>query len=290
MTKRIAYLGPPGTHSEEAALRYAPDSELVPYPSLLHVASAVEERAVDEAIVPVENSIHGSITDITDFLIGTQRARIRHELVHRVRNCLLVESGTKLEDVSVIFSHPQPLGQCRTYLQSHLPGAELIPSASTASAILDLKSNSSTGAAISTNRAAKIYGLCIAAEDIDENPENATRFLIIAERDHPRTGVDRTSIAFDFEDNKSGLLVSALQPFAERNISLTKVESRPTGRRLGRYVFLLDFEGHRTDHNVKQALAELRRQASMVKVLGSYPRSPYPLTHASEQKDTERKG
>jgi len=269
--KRVAYLGPPGTYSDEAVLRYAPDSERVPYPSLVHVAGAVEDGEVDEAVAPIENSIQGPITDILDSLIQAERTFIRGELVLAIDNCLLVLAGTAREDIGVVYSHPQPLGQCRNYLRRELPDARLVASASTVEAAMDLKNSGESGAAIAPRRAAEIYGLEIMEEGIQDNRANMTRFVVLAPSDHDRTGRDKTSIAFDFSEDASGLLFAVMQPFAERGISLARVESRPTGLRLGRYVFLMDFEGHRTDADVAEVLREVRRLSSMFKVLGSYP-------------------
>ena len=277
MSKRIAYLGPPGTYSDEAVLRYAPDSARVPYPSLAHVAGAVEDDEVDEAVAPIENSIQGSITDVLDFLIQAERTLIRGELVLPIDNCLLVLAGTEKKDVSVVFSHPQPLGQCRNYLRTELPGARLVASPSTVGAVLDVKDSDETGAAIAPRGAAEIYGLEVLEEGIQDNRANMTRFVVLAPSDHERTGWDKTSIAFDFSEDASGLLCGVIRPFAERGISLARVESRPTGLRLGRYVFLMDFEGHRTDTDAAEALEDVRKRTSMLKILGSYPRAEVEL-------------
>ncbi len=277
MTKRVAYLGPPGTYSDEAATLYAPDAERVPCPSFAHAAAAVEEGEMDEAMVPIENSIQGSITDILDLLLDAERTRIRDELVLPIDNCLLALAGVEKKDIRVVFSHPQPLGQCRNYLRTQLPDARLVASPSTVGAALDLKGSDETGAAIAPRGAAEIYGLKILEESIQDNPANMTRFVVLASSDHEPTGRDKTSIAFDFSDDASGLVFDVMRPFAERGISLTRVESRPTGLRLGRYVFLMDFEGHRTDPDVADALEDVRRQTAMLKILGSYPRADVHL-------------
>ena len=277
MSKRVAYLGPPGTYSDEAVLLYAPDSERVPYPSLAHVAGAVEDGEVDEAVAPIENSIQGSITDILDFLIQARRTFIRGELVLSIDNCLVVLPGTQKKDIGVVFSHPQPLGQCRDYLRTELPDARLVASSSTVGAVMELKDSAEPGAAVAPRRAAEIYGLEVLEEGIQDNRANMTRFVVLAPSDHERTGRDKTSIAFDFSVDAPGLLFGVMQPFAERGISLARVESRPTGLRLGRYVFLMDFEGHRTDADVAQVLEGVRRRASMFKILGSYPRAQVEL-------------
>ena len=271
--KRVAFLGPAGAFGEEAAHRYAPDAQHVPYPSNQHVAGAVEDRDVDEAVVPIENSLYGSVADVLDVLVEAKRTKIRGELLLPVRHCLIVQPGTKPEDVAKVLSHPQALGQCRKYLASHFPRALQEGTASTAGAVEAVSRGDNTSAAIASGRAAGIYGLEILQEGIQDSDTNITRFAVLANEDHPATGDDKTSVAFDFHSDAPGLVYSALRPFAERDINLTKIESRPTGSELGRYIFILDFQGHRTDPHVVETLDEIRPHMAVLKVLGSYPRA-----------------
>ena len=274
--RTIGYLGPEGTFSEGAAVTYDPEAQRVAYPSIPQVTAAIESGEVDEAIVPIENSLQGSVTDVLDFLIRTKKARIKSELAIPVNNCLMVSEGTKPGDVELIYSHPQPLGQCRKYLAENFPQIELFASLSTAGAVEDMLASDRPAAAIGPRRAGEIYGAEIVAEAIQDNPSNFTRFVVLAAVDHERTGRDKTSIAFSFDSDGPGLLYRAMGTFATRGINLTKIESRPTGESLGRYVFLADVEGHRSDELIIAALDELRGQTSELKVFGSYPQMERP--------------
>ena len=272
-SKRLAFLGPAGAYGEEAAHRYAPDAQHLPYPSNHHVAAAVEDGEADEAVVPIENSLYGSVVDVLDALVDAKRTKIRGELLLPVRHCLIVQPGTKAEDVEKVLSHPQALGQCRSYLANNLPRARQEGAASTAAAVEAVSRGDNTFAAIASGRAAGIYGLEILQEGVQDSDVNITRFAVLANEDHPPTGDDKTSVAFDFHTDAPGLVFSALRPFAERNINLTKIESRPTGSELGRYIFILDFQGHRTDPHVVETLDEIRPHMAILKVLGSFPRA-----------------
>jgi prephenate dehydratase len=271
MAKRLAYLGPPGTFTEEAALRYDASARHLPFQSLAAVATAVSSDMADEGVMGIENSLGGSVIETLDILIHETQLLICHELVLPIDHYLLAPSGTETGDIKAILSHPQALAQCRRFLESCFPRAELIAALSTTSAVEEMMSREGT-AAISTLRAAEIYGAQILASKIQDNPENATRFVVLGAEDHPRTGDDKTSLAFAFADDRPGLLVSALQEFSSRNINLSKVESRPTKERLGEYIFLVDLLGHREDPQVTEALEQVRQKATFFKVFGSYPR------------------
>jgi prephenate dehydratase len=269
--KRIAFLGPPGTFSEEAALRYAPTAQLLPFASVAAVAAAVDSGMAEEGVVAIENSIEGSVTDTLDILIHESRLSIRQELVLPVDHCLLVQPGMQAADVKVLLSHPQALGQCRRFVERCFPKAEIVAALSTAAAVEEMMARENA-AAIATRRAADLYAAEILAHDIQDRSDNLTRFVVLAETDHPSTGNDKTSLAFSFADDRPGLLMSTLQEFASRGINLTKVESRPTKERLGEYIFLLDLAGHRTDAPVVAALDAVEAQASFFRIFGSYPR------------------
>ena len=271
--KRVAFLGPAGAYGEEAAHRYAPDAQHIPYPSNQHVAASVEDGEADEAVVPIENSLYGSVTDVLDALVEAKRTKVRGELLLPVRHCLIVHAGTRAGDIVKVLSHPQALGQCRRFLASNLPNALQEAAASTAGAVEAVSRGDDTLAAIGSGRSAGIYGLEVLQEGIQDSDVNITRFAVLANEDHPATGDDKTSVAFDFHTDAPGLVYSALRPFAERNINLTKIESRPTGAELGRYIFILDFQGHRTDPHVIETLDEIRPHMAVLKVLGSYPRA-----------------
>jgi prephenate dehydratase len=272
---RLAFLGPAGTYSEEAAIAYDPALERVMYPTIAQVTQAVDDGAVPLAIVPIENSLQGAVPEVLDFLIRTSKTRIVHELALRIRNCLVVRPGMRRDEVRRIYSHPQPLGQCRGYLAKNFPNIEPVASLSTASAVADMLDSDTSAAAIAPRRAAEIYGAEVLDEDIQDNPNNFTRFVVLAPDDHPRTGKDKTSIAFAFDNDRPGLLYEVMGAFARRGVNLTKIESRPTGEKLGRYVFLIDFEGYRTDPVVAEALREVQSLTAMLKTFGSYPASIY---------------
>lgn len=270
MAKRVSYLGPPGTFTEEAALRYDPSAQRLPFQSIAAVASAVDSGMADEGILAIENSLGGSVTETLDILIHESHLAIRRELVLPIEHYLLVRPGAQAQDVRVIFSHPQALSQCRRFLERCFPKAEMVAALSTAAAVEEMLAREGA-AAIGTHRAAEIYGAHILARGIQDHEVNLTRFVVLGAKDHPPTGDDKTSLAFSFAEDKPGLLVSVLQEFSSRNINLTKVESRPTRERLGEYIFLLDLAGHRTDPLIAEALERVRQKASFVKIFGSYP-------------------
>ena len=272
MARRIAFLGPVGTFSEQAALAYAPTEELVPFPTIPAAARAVASGAVDEAVVPIENSLEGPVTYTLDILIQEDRTFINSELVIPIVHCLLARPGTRTEDVRTVYSHPQALGQCRGFLERVLPDAEVVASLSTVAAVEDLKGSPGPAAAISPRRAADLHSMEILAEGIQDGPSNATRFVVLSPSDHAPTGMDKTSLCFSFDQDSPGRLHGVLGEFADRGINLAKIESRPTKQSLGEYIFLVDCEGHREDPSVRAAIDAVRRQTSMLKIFGSYPR------------------
>lgn len=269
----IAYLGPRGTYSEEAALQYAGTAaRLVPYDTIGAVIGAVEEGGADEAVVPIENSLEGAVTRSADLLIQHTDILIRMEIVLQIHHCLLAQPGFALPLVRVVYSHPQALAQCRGYIAKKLPGAEPVASLSTAGAVKDMGSSTRPAAAISSRRAAEIFGANIIDRNIEDADNNMTRFIVLAREDAAPTGRDKTSICFDFTEDAAGTLHGALGEFATRGINMIKIESRPDRRSLGRYIFLVDIEGHREDAVVGEALAGIRRRAGLFRILGSYPR------------------
>ena len=282
---RLAFLGPAGTFSEEAALQYADDAELVPFASIPATAGAVLKGDADEAITPIENSLQGAVTDTLDVLIHEEGLHIRRELVIPIVHDLMVKPGTVLAAVRRVYSHPQALGQCQGYLERHLPGAEPAASLSTAAAVEQMMASDVPAAAIAPTRAAELYGAQVMASGIQGDDSNATRFVVLAKEDHPRTGNDLTSAAIAFAEDRPGQLHGVMGEFAQRNINLTKIESRPTRLGLGKYYFLVDFEGHRDDPPIREILERIAARASLLKVFGSYPRStigPYMAARVRE--------
>ena len=273
---RVGYLGPPGTFSEQAAMHYNRMARHVAFGDIAGVVRAAEAGEVDEAIVPLENSTEGAVTLTTDLLVHQTDLRIRHEVILPIQHCLLTEGGVGLDEVRVVYSHPQALAQCRKYLARHLPQAEPVASLSTVRAVQDMKIDGPGAAAISSWRAAEILGAFVCATPIEDSPGNRTRFVVLAPEDHRSTGRDKTSICFDFSVDGPGTLYLSLGELANRRINMLKIESRPAKSSLGRYIFLIDFEGHRTDPVVAEALACIRKRASSFKILGSYPRASEP--------------
>lgn len=272
MPKRIAYLGPEGTFTQEAAIRYDPEAELESFPTVAAVALAVSSGIAQEGVVPIENSLEGSVTATLDLLIHEARLLINRELVLPIVHCLLVKPGTRSADIQIIHSHPQSLGQCRGFLERCFPGAQLEASLSNATAAEAVAEGPAGVAAIAPRRNAELRGLEVLAHGIQDSEYNVTRFVVLTEHDSAPTGDDKTSMCFSFAGDKAGLLYEALGEFARRSINLAKIESRPAKQLLGEYVFLIDCEGHREDQPVKDAIEAVRSQASTIKIFGSYPR------------------
>lgn len=270
---RVAYLGPEGTNSHEAALRHHGETAvLVPYPDIATVIAAATAGLVDEALVPIENSTEGSVTVTVDLLIAGEAPPVVGETVVPVRHQLVARPGTRLTDIERVVSIPTATAQCRTFLRERLPGAQLFPALSTAAAVAACVHSGST-AAVGTETAARLYGMEVVAADIQDSVANATRFVALGNRRPAPTGRDRTSIVFSFASDRAGSLVGALTPFAERGINLMKIESRPTKAELGQYHFLIDCEGHELDDRVAAALVELGALTVGLRVLGAYPRA-----------------
>ena len=274
MPKKIAFLGPIGTYTDEASYLYAPSAERVPFASLGLVTSALEEGNVDEAVVPIENSLGGTVIEVVDFLIASEKSQIKGEFLLPIDHCLITRPGVKLSDIRVVVSKQEALTQCRQFLARELRFAEQVPATSTALAVVDLKEADDRTAAIGPRRAAELAGLPVLAHGIQDRKNNVTRFAVLASSSMPPSGSDKTTIAFDFDKpDAPGLVYGAMRPFADRGINLTKIESRPTGTGMGNYIFLLDLEGHIDEPHVQQAITELQGHTSTFKVLGAYPRA-----------------
>ncbi len=272
MNGKLGYLGPAGTFSEEAALYYTRTCRrrLVEYPSIPEIAEAVAGGRLEEGLVPLENSLEGGVAVTLDLLAAKDSLQICRELIYPIKHCLLSRPDTTLNNLKVVASHFQALGQCRHFLSRHLPGAVLYPAESTAAAAL--KASREEGvAAIAPRRAAALYGLNLLAEDIQDNNLNCTRFVVLAGQDHLPTGDDKTSVVIAVPDGP-GSLYHILSYFARCHINLTRIESRPARRRLGEYLFFIDCQGHRCQADLVELWPELRRESNWFKILGSYPR------------------
>ncbi|MEB3310169.1 MAG: prephenate dehydratase [Snowella sp.] len=274
MSLSIAHLGPKGTNAETAAIAYADwlqknqgqTVNLIPYPSIAQTIYAGADQAVDLAIVPVENSTEGGIAITLDALWERGNLQIQQELVLPIIHVLL-SRGIALEGIQTVYSHPQALGQCQKWLEHHLPQARLIASNSTTEAIQFIQQDP-TSAAIASPRAAKLYDFPVLAADINDYPDNCTRFWVLGLK--PSLQGSHTALAFSFPANVPGALVRPLQIFANRNINLSRIESRPTKRSLGEYLFFMDLESSQSQANLQEALAELKPYTEILKVFGSY--------------------
>ncbi len=271
MTGSLGYLGPPGTFGEQAALRYDPGANLVGLASNGAVVIAVGSGEVETGIAPIENSLEGPVNETLDALLQSEAVFIRGELVLPVEQHLIAAPGTRLEDVTLVVSHPQALAQSRGFIEKHLPNARLEAALSTAAAVTSVM-NLPGAAAIGTRRAAELAGGVVLAANVHDVALNKTRFLVLGREDAPASGDDKTSIAFTVAHDRPGTLLSVLRELADRGINLTRIESRPSREDLGIYVFFIDFEGHRDDATVAEALAAVRAQAHYFRLLGSYPR------------------
>jgi prephenate dehydratase len=268
--ERVGYLGPAGTNSEVAALRWRSGAQYVPFETVTAIARAVAGGEVDLGVAPIENSLQGTVTETVDLLIEEDGLAICGEIVLPIEHCLMVKPGVAREAIAVIYSHPQSLGQCRHYLETRFKGVQTEAALSNAAAV-EIALRTPGAAAIGPARAAEIYGAEILERHIEDSRTNKTRFVVLGRDGAPPSGRDKTSIAFAVAHDRPGTLVSVLHEFSDRQINMTKIESRPSGVELGVYVFLVDIDGHREDRMVAQALAAVREQASFFKVFGSYP-------------------
>ncbi|MBN1176786.1 MAG: prephenate dehydratase [Dehalococcoidales bacterium] len=267
----VAYQGEPGAYTEEAAFRFfGKSTKGVPYESLDEVFESVENGDAPFAMVPVENSLEGSITRAYD-LLPDSPLMVCGETELRISHCLIAIEGATLDSIKKVYSHPQALGQCRSFL-NHL-NCELIPASDTAGSVKMIKEQGlKDAAAVASAQAAEIYGMKIIAREIEDNPHNFTRFFILSKEDSPPTGNDKTSIVFSLK-HKPGALYDSLREFASREINLTKLESRPTRHQPWEYNFYMDFSGHREQKEIVEALKALEEHAVFVRILGSYPKA-----------------
>ncbi len=261
---KIVFLGPNGTFCHEAAEKIVGrQSELEPLATIEDVFEAVAKGNAEAGVVPIENSIEGSVNSTLDCL-ASSKLKIVKEFKLEVRQNLLALPGVELKNVKKAVSHPQALGQCRKFLKKL--GAELVEASSTAKACQSLDAES---AAVASKLAAKTYGLSVLKEGIQDHAENATRFVLVSKKKSECGGKCKTSIIFSVK-HAPGTLYEALKAFAEQKISLTRIESRPSREKKWEYLFFIDFEGSENDERTKKALKQLEKNARFVKILGSY--------------------
>lgn len=267
---RVHYFGPPGTFTHMAArAAFGDDARYADAGTIAGVFEAVARRQADFGVVPIENSTEGGVTFTLDSLLEIP-LQIRRELILDVAQCL-VGVNDDFSQIAHVYSHPQALAQCRLWLAKNLPHAGLVIAPSTSAAARDVASNP-RAAAISSQLAAELAGLQVIRHGIQDREENATRFIVIAEQDAPRTGSDKTSLFFS-TPHQRGALRKVLEVFDEEGINLTRIESRPAQKKRWEYVFFVDLEGHRSDPAVARALERLQAECGLLRVLGSYPRA-----------------
>ena len=265
----MAFQGEKGAFSEEAVYAFfGRKTNPQPRVSLEDVFRFVEEKRGRFGLVPIENSLEGSINRTYDLLLESD-LKVFGEVHTRISHCLIGFPGIDIGSVKTVYSHPQALAQCRNFLGNS--GVQLISAYDTAGSVKMIRErNLADSAAVASRRTAEIYGMEVLADGIEDNVDNHTRFVVLSMEDHAPTGRDKTSLVFSVK-NEAGALYRALQPFADRDINLTKIESRPTRTEPWEYYFYLDFNGHRTNSDIAGTLEELDWASLVSKILGSYP-------------------
>ncbi|MEE8422148.1 MAG: prephenate dehydratase [Dehalococcoidia bacterium] len=270
--RRLAHLGPRGTYTEAAAAAYDATAELIATQTVPAAIAAVEAGEADAAVVAIENSVEGGVTENLDYLVRDDFSlAVSGEVVLSIRHALIGAPGIDPATATTVYSHPQALAQCRERLRQLTPNAQPVAALSTAAAIEGALSEAGA-VAVGSALAAELHGATVYADDIADEPGNETRFLVLAGEDGEATGSDRTSIAFTTYHDRPGSLVDVLGHLSQRSLNMTRIESRPTRRQLGTYVFFIDFEGHRSEPAVAEALRELAQGTLWLRMLGSYPR------------------
>jgi chorismate mutase/prephenate dehydratase len=266
-TMRIGYLGPEATFTHQAAiLRFGSSLRYFPLKTITDVFNEVSKNRADYGVVPIENTTEGFVTHTLDMFVDSD-LKIVSQIVLPIQHCLL--SHSRRAQIKKLFAHPQALAQCRGWVQNNLPRVEIIETSSNARSA-ELAAKEKNSAAIAGQLAADKYRVPVLEHNIQDNAANATRFLVLGRQCSPSTGHDRTSLMISLVD-KVGALHRALASFRRYRLNMTKIESRPSKRKAWEYFFFIDCDGHASDHKVAKAIAELERQCSFVKVLGSYP-------------------
>ena len=268
---KIAFQGERGAYSENAIYTFfGEDVTVEPCRDLREVFESVAKQESEFGVVPIENSLEGSVNQTYDLFL-THDLKVKGEIIIRISHCLIANPGTPIESVKTVYSHPQALAQSRKFLEKNK--FKLIPTYDTAGSVKMLKEKAiKNAAAIASEKAAEIYHMSILAREIEDNQTNHTRFFVISKEDSPKTREDKTSIIFS-ASHTPGALYSTLEEFAKRGINLTKIESRPTKQKPWEYNFYLDFEGHRVEQRCKEVLKILEKKMTFLKILGSYPRA-----------------
>jgi len=273
----IAYLGPGGSYTEMAKDLFCKKYELggyqQPMSTIKSVLEFVDNNPNTIGVLPIENSIEGAVRETIDNLIRTKNPNIRilSEVVMPIKQCLLSRT-TELYSITGVISHPQALAQCQDFIHNELPcGLNIIQVASTAEAARSLQNYNLTYAAIGSEKTAEIYNLNILKENINDDPDNKTRFALIGDFETPRTQNDNTTLAFSTE-NKPGALLNILQIFHDNNINLSYIDSRPSKTKFGEYTFFVDFDGHITEDTIQKTIEEVKSHTQYYRLVGSYER------------------
>jgi len=268
---KVAFQGEIGAYSESAVYSFfGPSAEVKPCKNLSDVFESVKKEETLHGVVPIENSIEGSVNQTYDLFLEYD-LKVCGEIALKIVHCLIAHPGTQLKSIKTVYSHPQALAQCRKFLEQL--GCRLISTFDTAGSVKMIKEEGLMDAgAVASERAAEIYGMNILAKEIGDTPNNYTRFFVLSKQDSPYSSQDKTSIIFSVK-SVPGALYHVLKEFAVRNINLTKIESRPTKRTPWEYNFYLDFEGHRDEEKCRKALEGLRDKTLFVKILGSYKKA-----------------
>ena len=262
----ISFLGPKGTFTHEAASHLG--DNLIPYCTIPAVMESVINGESEYGLVPIENSIEGPVGITLDSLAHKFDLKIFKEIIIPINQNLIVNPGTKMEDIEDVYSHSQAISQCQEFIsQNKIQPHYAVSTASAAKSIIGDK----TKAAIGNSKAAELYGLEILKPNIQDTENNETRFIVVSKDDHEPTGDDKTSIIFSIYEDKPGALYNVLGIFQKNNINLTKIESRPSKKGLGKYLFFVDYIGHRKDDVFNDILTEIDDETYFLKVLGSYP-------------------
>jgi prephenate dehydratase len=274
---RVAFLGPEGTFTEEALLASSQADRLdpVPEPTVYECVMAVHDGEVDRAIVPIENSLEGSVNATLDALVfETREVAIVGEVVHPIQHCLIAREPLPLERIDRVVSHPQASAQCARFIRHRLTDATVVSANSTADAVRLVAESQEPWAALGNRLSAEIYGCQVLEAGVEDVPENETRFVWLARGwspTHEEGKAWKTSLVFWGLPDTPGALVSVMQEFAERQINMTKIESRPAKEKLGRYIFFADLEGDEQQEAIVAALDAVRAKVDTLRILGSYP-------------------
>lgn len=269
----VGYLGPSGTFCEMAAESLFPGYLLQPYPDVISVIEDVASGNLSTGVLPMENLLEGTVTPVLDGLTLYPNVKISGEMLLKIEHHLMVHPGIEKKEITGVFSHPHALAQCQGYLRKNFSRLPCQPVSSTAEAARRVALDLYSCAAIGNRRAAEIYGLAVLEESIGDVQENFTRFVVLTRKIAAPTGKDKTSLVFSLE-HKPGTLAAILALFAQGELNLTKIESRPSRKVMGEYIFYVDLEGHVHDAHVSEVLTRAKQHTTYLSVMGSYPRKP----------------